>query len=776
MAVLERIGSYEVVRLVARGGSATVYEARQGALDRTVAIKRLELRTDDPTLVERFIRESRIAASFDHPNIVTVFDFFECDDVPYIAMEYLPRGSLRPWIGRLPLRQVLAVLEHLLAGLAHAEQHGVAHRDLKPENVLVTRRGSVKIADFGIAKAYGRATSGYTAPGAPVGTPAYMAPEQALGRPVGPYTDLYALGIMAFEMFSGAPPFEDAETPVAALYRHVNEPAPPLPGVSPAVAAWVARLLEKAPEQRPASAAEAWAALDAIACEELGGDWRRDAALEDLSWLKQPPEAASARVATTVEPSRRPRLRSVAAVGVSAAAVAVAVGLATRSPEARRPARAVAAVPGAAPYDFNGDGRPTIVAGLPGWSARGGGVALPHASRLITAAGAAAGDAFGAAVTSADFNRDGRADLAIGSPRRDTGDATRREGVVTLVYGAAPGLDDSVRAVFTGSRLDVPFRSARFGSALAAGDVNRDGYADLAVGAPGARAVQLLFGARRGLVVARSRTIRAPARDWRGFGSVLALADVDRDGHLDLMEGAPGSAEGAVPGHAGFCPGRRAGPARCRAMSGDLAGGPAAMAVGDVTGDRYPDVVHGAPEFAAGGRPAPTGAVLLWPGGARGPSARPLVTTQASPGVPGTAGAGDAFGAAVAVRDLDGDGFADIVVGVPGKQQESGEVVVLRGTRAGPARTGALAYSRGTPGVPGVQGPGHRFGAALTLLDVDGDRRPDLTVAAPGGRASLITLPGTGGRFTGSGANRSELGQLAAGRPAPPQRTVVLGL
>ena len=181
----DRIGAYEVVRLIARGGMATVYEARQPALDRAVALKRLDLRTDDPTLAERFVRESRIAASFDHPNIVTVYDFFECEAVPYIAMEYLPRGSLRPFVGRLSQPQAFGVIEGVLAGLGHAERRGIAHRDLKPENVLVTSGGGVKIADFGIAKAYTSATGNFTAAGVAVGTPAYMAPEQALSRGVG---------------------------------------------------------------------------------------------------------------------------------------------------------------------------------------------------------------------------------------------------------------------------------------------------------------------------------------------------------------------------------------------------------------------------------------------------------------------------------------------------------------------------------------------------------------------------------------------------------------
>src|SRR5262245_26946596 len=172
----ERIGAYEVIRLIARGGMATVYEARQPALGRLVALKRLELRTDDPRLVDRFIRESQLGAAFDHPNIVTVFDVFEVDVVPYIAMEYLPRGSLRPFIGTLSEPQVFGVLEGMLAGLEHAEEHGVAHRDLKPENVLITTTGAVKIADFGIAKAYTHVTDRFTAEGVAVGPPATLGP------------------------------------------------------------------------------------------------------------------------------------------------------------------------------------------------------------------------------------------------------------------------------------------------------------------------------------------------------------------------------------------------------------------------------------------------------------------------------------------------------------------------------------------------------------------------------------------------------------------------
>jgi len=200
----ERVGNYEISGLIARGGMAAVYLARQSALGRDVALKRLGLGQEEPIMAQRFVREAQMVARLHHEHIVTVFDFFEHEGAAYIAMEYVAGGSLRPWVGDLDLPQVLGVLESLLSALAHAEEHGVSHRDLKPENVLVTTHGSVKVADFGVARAYATLTPRVTGTGLAIGTPAYMAPEQALDRPIGPETDLYAVGVMAYEMLAGA--------------------------------------------------------------------------------------------------------------------------------------------------------------------------------------------------------------------------------------------------------------------------------------------------------------------------------------------------------------------------------------------------------------------------------------------------------------------------------------------------------------------------------------------------------------------------------------------
>jgi hypothetical protein len=282
------VGRYEVLQEVGRGGMAVVYLARQTDLDRDVALKELgAFHASDPAFADRFLRESRVAGSLSHPNIVTVHDYFEHEGTPYIAMEYVERGSLRPWVGKMSLAQIAGVLEGLLAGLAHGESRGIVHRDLKPENLMVTGEGSVKIADFGIAKALNQASAGrfLTATGTTVGTPTYMAPEQAMAKDIGPWTDLYSTGVMAYEMLVGQVPFHDTDTPMAILLRHVNEAIPSprsvKPDLDPALADWLERLLAKAPADRTQSAHVAWDELEEIVLHILGARWRREARLKD---------------------------------------------------------------------------------------------------------------------------------------------------------------------------------------------------------------------------------------------------------------------------------------------------------------------------------------------------------------------------------------------------------------------------------------------------------------------------------------------------------------
>jgi hypothetical protein len=326
--VLRRVGRYEIVREIGRGATAVVYLARQSDLDREVALKELAgLHAADPAFIERFLRESRLAASLNHPNVVTVHEYFEHDGTAYIAMEYLERGSLRPLIGTLTLAQVAGVLDGLLAGLAHAETRGVVHRDLKPENVMVTSTGGVKIADFGVAKAIeGNGGGPLTLSGMTVGTPAYMAPEQALAASVGAAADLYSVGVIAYELLTGDVPFH-ADVALALLLRHVNDPVPSpravRPDLDPALSAWVERMLAKKPEARPPSAAEAWDELEEIVVAALGPRWGRQSRLTQ-SGLRAPASAIAATgVTRRLEPAAQRRRPRVWAVGlVSALALA----------------------------------------------------------------------------------------------------------------------------------------------------------------------------------------------------------------------------------------------------------------------------------------------------------------------------------------------------------------------------------------------------------------------------------------------------------------------
>jgi serine/threonine protein kinase len=282
------IGRYEVLGEIGRGGMAVVYRTRHFELERIDALKALHGVADGgPDIAGRFLHEARVAGGLSHPNVVTVYDYFEWSSTPYIAMEFLDRGSLRPYIGRLTLAQIGGVLGDVLAGLAHAERRRVVHRDLKPENLLLTEEGRVKIADFGIAKATSRvgAAAFRTATGVTVGTPGYMAPEQAMAQEVGPWTDLYSVGCLAYEMCVGELPFAASETPIALLLHHVNDPIPPPRSVNPAVGAdlsrWIEDLLVKDPRRRTPSATVAWETLEEILIATLGPRWRRAAALPD---------------------------------------------------------------------------------------------------------------------------------------------------------------------------------------------------------------------------------------------------------------------------------------------------------------------------------------------------------------------------------------------------------------------------------------------------------------------------------------------------------------
>jgi serine/threonine-protein kinase len=224
--VLDR--RYRLDARIARGGMATVYSGFDLRLDRPVAVKVMHASlADDDAFVERFRREARSAARLSHPSVVAIFDQGEDAGRVYLVMEHVTGRTLRELLrehGRLSPAQALDIADGMLLALAAAHEAGLVHRDVKPENVLVTPNGTVKVADFGLARAI-EATHHTVADGTLLGTVAYLAPEQVSTGAADPRADLYALGVVLFEMLTGQVPFV-GETPLAVAYRHVNEDVP----------------------------------------------------------------------------------------------------------------------------------------------------------------------------------------------------------------------------------------------------------------------------------------------------------------------------------------------------------------------------------------------------------------------------------------------------------------------------------------------------------------------------------------------------------------------
>jgi serine/threonine-protein kinase len=256
-------GRYRVERELGDGAMAKVFLARDEELSRLVAVKVLDQSlAADESFRARFSREARVAAGLSHPNIVTVFDVGEAEGQPYIVMEYVEGRTLDDRLraeGALPPDEVERIGRQVCAGLEHAHENGLVHRDLKPGNLIERVDGTVKIADFGIARA--AEETELTEAGTILGTAAYLAPEQADGRPVTPQTDLFALGLVLHELLSGRRPWEVERLP--DLARRLETPPAPLPQATPAgLAEAIDRCLEPEPEDRPGSAAEVATVLD----------------------------------------------------------------------------------------------------------------------------------------------------------------------------------------------------------------------------------------------------------------------------------------------------------------------------------------------------------------------------------------------------------------------------------------------------------------------------------------------------------------------------------
>ena len=291
------LGRYELVSSLGSGGMATVYKAFHRALDRTVAIKviRADL-SNDEEFVERFRAEAKTVARMRHPHIVEVHDFDEADGRHFIVMEYLEGGSLldraaalRKLGQRIPPLEVARIVGEAADGLAYAHGLGILHRDVKPANILFTRDGRAVVTDFGLAKmmlAVGRTQTGYM-----MGTPEYMSPEQSRGAPADGRTDVYALGVVAYELLTGRAPYV-ADSPLAVAMARQNDPLPAPssldPRVTPDIEAVLTTALALEPDGRYADTNEFANALSRAIAES-------GSAAHDTTASQMVPVAAGAR-------------------------------------------------------------------------------------------------------------------------------------------------------------------------------------------------------------------------------------------------------------------------------------------------------------------------------------------------------------------------------------------------------------------------------------------------------------------------------------------------
>lgn len=314
------IGEFRILRRIGQGGMGQVYLAEQASLKRQVAIK--IMRPDlaaNPTAVQRFQREAEAVARLTHANIVQVYAFGQADGMHYMALEYVDGKNLRDYLSKKGSPDVLltlSILRQAAAGLQRASENGIVHRDIKPENILLTRKGEVKVTDFGLSRCFGGEEQplNLTQTGVSMGTPLYMSPEQVQGKEVDPRTDIYSLGVTAYHMLTGQPPFQGKNGFEVAL-QHVQVQPVPLqerrPDLPIELCQVVQRMMAKDPGERYQTAKELLRDLTRLR-EGLSG--KTTAGLEAIQMTQSQPLAAAGSLvkapAATTHLARTPRRRS----------------------------------------------------------------------------------------------------------------------------------------------------------------------------------------------------------------------------------------------------------------------------------------------------------------------------------------------------------------------------------------------------------------------------------------------------------------------------------
>jgi hypothetical protein len=310
-------GRFTILEEIGRGGMGTVYRASQPAVNRLVALKVLPRHlAGDPSFYARFNREARLIAGLEHPHVLPVYDFGQHNGQAYLVTRYIEGGTLFDELRYAPLRldRALQLINQIAAALDYAHQHGVIHRDIKPSNILIDRSGNAYVADFGIAKAL-ETTTGLTGSGI-IGTPEYMAPEQAQGYPVDGRTDVYSLGVMLFQMLTGRLPFATPQGDAISLaYKHIAELPPSPRQLNPALLPELDGVVLKALAKDPA-----------LRYPTAGGLAQAMRAVMDAEAVQR--AAASLRPAVTPRPPSAPAQPAAATLSEKMVSVALAGGAA----------------------------------------------------------------------------------------------------------------------------------------------------------------------------------------------------------------------------------------------------------------------------------------------------------------------------------------------------------------------------------------------------------------------------------------------------------------
>jgi tRNA A-37 threonylcarbamoyl transferase component Bud32 len=393
-----QLGQYRIVEQIGQGGMATVYKALQPALNRYVAIKVLPaFRAEDPEYLERFRREAQTVSRLRHPSILAIFDYGEQDGITYMVSELLPGGTLEQYVGSLlPIARAVRLLAPVAAALDYAHGQGVVHRDVKPSNILLAEDGRTVLGDFGVARILNGSPQ-LTSTGMLLGTPTYMAPEQAAGRPATPASDCYALGAVLYQLLTGRPPFV-ADSPMAVALAHLHQPPPMARSVNSDLSEAAERVLLTALAKDPAARFEsARAMIRAVERAEAAAGPGVDAAKETLTLL--PVGSRAGAESRALSSHRRPALLLVGTLAVLFIIGIVALALTRGLP------RPDVAVGGAAPV-----GGPNALLN-PSFEQGG---ARPTAWRPGTPIG---GEPEARMEWSADVSRGGGRSVAIGQPR-----------------------------------------------------------------------------------------------------------------------------------------------------------------------------------------------------------------------------------------------------------------------------------------------------------------------------------------------------------------------